>query len=134
MLMDRIALILTIIGGINCGQRPEDFDESIRSIATSARMVLGKPADRDRLIAEMVRALENMDRELLSSPAAMLDRYRADCMTLGRPVSIVRGDEVRHATALDIDAEGGLIVRYDSGETATVTSGEVSVRGLYGYV
>jgi BirA family biotin operon repressor/biotin-[acetyl-CoA-carboxylase] ligase len=82
----------------------------------------------------MVRALEKMDRELLSSPAAMLDRYRADCMTLGRQVSIVRGDEVRHATALDIDAEGGLIVRYDSGETATVTSGEVSVRGLYGYV
>ena len=55
-------------------------------------------------------------------------------MTLGLKVSIVRGDEVRHATALDIDAEGGLIVRYDSGETATVTSGEVSVRGLYGYV
>ena len=120
--------------GINCGQSPEDFDESIRSMATSARMVLGKPADRDRLIAEMVRALEKMDRQLLSSPAAMLDRYRADCMTLGRQVSIVRGDEVRHATALDIDAEGGLIVRYDSGETATVTSGEVSVRGLYGYV
>ena len=120
--------------GINCGQRPEDFDESIRSMATSARMVLGREADRDRLIAEMVKSLEKMDRELLSSPAAMLDRYRADCMTLGRQVSIVRGDEVRHATALDIDAEGGLIVRYDTGETATVTSGEVSVRGLYGYI
>ena len=120
--------------GINCGQRPEDFDESIRSMATSARMVLGHEADRDRLIAEMVRALETMDHALLSSPAAMLDRYRADCMTLGRQVSIVRGDEVRHATALDIDAEGGLIVRYDTGETATVTSGEVSVRGLYGYI
>ena len=120
--------------GINCGQIESDFDESIRSMATSARMVLGRPADRDRLIAEMVKSLEKMDRELLSSPAAMLDRYRADCMTLGRQVSIVRGDEVRHATALDIDAEGGLIVRYDTGETAAVTSGEVSVRGLYGYL
>ena len=120
--------------GINCGQRPADFDESIRSMATSARMVLERDADRNRLIAEMVRALENMDRKLPSSPAAMLDRYRADCMTLGRQVSIVRGDEVRHATALDIDSEGGLIVRYDTGETATVTSGEVSVRGLYGYI
>ena len=128
-------VIYAVLGiGINCGQCEADFDESIRAMATSARMVLGKPADRNRLIAEMVRALETMDRSLLSSPAAMLDRYRADCMTLGRQVSIVRGDEVRHATALDIDAEGGLIVRYDSGETATVTSGEVSVRGLYGYV
>ena len=120
--------------GINCGQTEADFDESIRAMATSARMVLGRPADRDRLIAEMVKALEQMDRALLTSPEAMLERYRADCITLGREVSIVRGDEVRHATALDIDAEGGLIVRYDTGETAAVTSGEVSVRGLYGYL
>ena len=120
--------------GINCGQSESDFDESIRSMATSARMVLGKPADRDRLIAEMILALEKMDRALLTSPEAMLERYRADCITLGQDVSIVRGDEIRHARALDIDAEGGLIVRYDSGETGTVTSGEVSIRGLYGYV
>ena len=124
-----------VIGiGINCGQAETDFDESIRNMATSARMVLGRKADRNLLIAEMVRALEQMDAELLRSPAAMLERYRSDCITLGQQVSIVRGDEVRHAVALDIDAEGGLIVRYDSGETGTVTSGEVSVRGLYGYV
>ena len=120
--------------GINCGQREAELDESIRGMATSVRMVTGREADRDRLIAEMVRALEAMDRELLRSPAAMLDRYRADCITLGREVSILRGGEIRHAVALDIDAEGGLVVRYDSGETGTVTSGEVSVRGLYGYV
>ena len=120
--------------GINCGQTDTDFDESIRSMATSARMVLGHTADRDRLIAEMVLALERMDHELLHAPAHMLDRYRRDCITLGQDVSILRGDEIRHATALDIDAEGGLVVRYDSGETGTVTSGEVSVRGLYGYI
>ena len=120
--------------GINCNQTPEDFDPSIRDMATSARMVTGRRADRNLLIAEMTKALEAMDRELLRSPAPMLDRYRTDCVTLGQHVSIVRGDEIRHALALDIDADGGLIVRYDSGETAAVTSGEVSVRGLYGYV
>ena len=120
--------------GINCGQTAEDFDESIRDMAISARMVLGRDADRNRLIAEMVLTLERMDRTLLVSPDAMLGRYRRDCITLGKWVSILRGDEVRHALALDIDAEGGLIVRYDSGEIGTVTSGEVSVRGLYGYI
>lgn len=120
--------------GINCGQTGEDFDESIRAMATSARMILGREADRELLIARMVQALEDMDRELLRSPGAMLSRYRRDCITLGQQVSIVRGGEVRHALALDVDAEGGLVVRYDSGETGTVTSGEVSIRGLYGYI
>lgn len=120
--------------GINCGQLESDFDESIRPMATSARMILGRNADRNRLIAEMVKALEAMDRTLLTSRDSMLERYRSDCMTLGRHVSIVRGDDIRHATALDIDAEGALVVRYDSGLTTAVTSGEVSVRGLYGYV
>ena len=120
--------------GINCGQKETDFDGSIRDMATSARMILGRPADREALIAEMVRSLEEMDRMLLVAPAALMERYRADCITLGRQVSILRGEEVRHADALDIDPEGGLIVRYDTGEISVVTSGEVSVRGLYGYL
>lgn len=120
--------------GINCGQTEADFDESIRSMATSARMITGQDADRNLLIAEMIKALEIMYRDLLTSPDDLLARYRRDCITLGQDVSILRGDEVRHARALDIDAEGGLIVRYDNGEVAAVTSGEVSVRGLYGYI
>ena len=124
-----------VIGvGINCNQHAEDFDEPIRPIATSARMILGETVDRSRLIAEMVRSLEALEKTILHSPAPMLERYRQDCITLGQPVSIVRGDEVRHGVALDVDAEGGLLVRYENGETATVTSGEVSVRGLYGYI
>jgi len=38
------------------------------------------------------------------------------------------------AEALDIDQDFGLIVRTEDGEQKTVHSGEVSVRGLYGYM
>ena len=37
-------------------------------------------------------------------------------------------------TALGVDANGELIVKKDSGETVSVYAGEVSVRGVYGYV
>ena len=62
-------------------------------------------------------------------------RYRKDCITLGQQVSVVKADSsIRHGTALDIDNEGGLIVAFTDGAQETVTSGEVSVRGMYGYV
>lgn len=124
-----------IVGiGINCRQSAEDFDPSIRDMACSAAMVKGCDVDRNVLAAEMIRTLERYARGLLWDRDQMLQSYRMDCMTIGKEISILRGEEVRHATALDVDAEGGLIVRYETGEIGTVTSGEVSVRGLYGYI
>ena len=124
-----------VIGiGINCRQLETDFDESIRSIACSARMITGEDTDRNRLAAEMIRALDSMSRTLLSNRKEILSQYRRSCITLGQYVSILRGDSVSHGTALDIDEEGGLLVRLDSGSIQVVNSGEVSIRGLYGYI
>ena len=53
---------------------------------------------------------------------------------MDRPVRVLRGNTVRQATALAIDEQFGLTVQYENGETETVRSGEVSVRGLYGYI
>ena len=37
-------------------------------------------------------------------------------------------------TALGIDSQGALLVQCSEGEVRSVISGEVSVRGIYGYV
>ncbi|MBR3974110.1 MAG: biotin--[Oscillospiraceae bacterium] len=124
-----------VIGiGINCCQAEADFPEDIRSIAGSLASVTGQEIDRAKVAAAMMDALCVMDQTLLTGKDAMVDRYRADCITLGREISLVRGDEVRHGTALDIDSKGALLVRFVDGGTELVNSGEVSVRGMYGYV
>lgn len=124
-----------IIGiGINCCQQQEQFPEELRGKAASLEMVLGHSVSRARIAAAMMTALQKMDAKLLTQRDAILIQYRGDCMTLGQEISVVRGDSVRHGKALDIDAEGGLIVEYSDGSTQTVSSGEVSVRGMYGYV
>ena len=64
----------------------------------------------------------------------MLRRYRKDCITLGSSVCVIRSDSVRYGTALDVDDEGALVVAFSTGETEAVNSGEVSVRGMYGYI
>ena len=124
-----------IIGiGINCCQKTADFAPEIQFIAASLAMVTGTAVDRAKVAASMMDALFRMDCELLSRKEAMLEQYRADCITIGQEISLVRGDEVRHGLALTVDQEGALVVRFPDGHTETVNSGEVSVRGMYGYI
>jgi BirA family biotin operon repressor/biotin-[acetyl-CoA-carboxylase] ligase len=120
--------------GINCNHQKTDFPTEVQEMATSLRQELGVTVDRSRLAAELVRALSNMSRDVVQGKEEWLRRYRQDCITIGKQVKIVRGQDVRSGTATGIDENGGLIVHYDSGEIGVVYSGEVSVRGMYGYV
>ncbi len=120
--------------GINCCQSEADFDPSIRSMACSIHSVTGRQVDRILLICELIKALYAMDEGLLTQREAILNRYREGCRTLGKEVSVVQGEQSRHAVALDIDPQGALIVRYADGSIQAVNSGEVSIRGLYGYI
>ena len=120
--------------GINCCQGEDDFPEDIRSIAGSLASVSGQRIDRVKVAAAMMDALYRMDAELLTAKAHILNQYRKDCITLCKEISLVRSEEIRHGTALDIDEDGALLVRFSDGNTEIVNSGEVSVRGMYGYV
>lgn len=124
-----------VIGiGINCNQQEQDFPPELRDMAGSLAMATGMPIDRVRLAAAMMEALRHMDAGLLTKKEEILTRYRKDCVTLGKEIQVIRGEERRPGTALDIDWDGALVVRFSSGETGTVNSGEVSIRGMYGYL
>lgn len=125
-----------VIGiGINCCQQPGDFPEEIRSIAGSLSMVTESAVDRAAVAAAMMDALWEMDCRLLTEKTAILDRYRKDCITLGQEISLLKvGEAVRHGRAVDMDEEGALVVEFSDGHRETVNSGEVSIRGMYGYL
>ncbi|MBQ7000851.1 MAG: biotin--[Oscillospiraceae bacterium] len=120
--------------GINCCQSPEDFAPDIQHIAGSLTMVTGQEIDRAKVAAAMLDALHTMDAQLLTQQEAILSQYRRDCITVGQDISLVRGEEIRHGTALDVDEKGALVVRFADGHIESVNSGEVSIRGMYGYV
>ncbi|MBO7251585.1 MAG: biotin--[acetyl-CoA-carboxylase] ligase [Oscillospiraceae bacterium] len=124
-----------IIGiGINCCQKQEDFAEEIRDIAGSLAMVSGQSIDRSRVAAAMMEAMHQLDSALLGGKEAMLRQYRKDCITIGQDISLLRSEDVRYGTALDVDENGALVVRFTDGQIQAVNSGEVSVRGMYGYI
>ena len=124
-----------IIGiGINCSQQLSDFPAELRDMAGSLSCITGRDISRAGVAAALMEQLERMDRQLLTGRDAMLARYRRDCVTLGQQIRLLRGEDVRYGTALDIDDRGALVVRFDDGITEAVSSGEVSIRGMYGYL
>lgn len=120
--------------GINCAQEKEDFPLELQDKATSLKALSGRDVDRGALAAAMMDSLYRMSTNLLTQKSEIMTQYRQDCVTLGREVSLVREGTVLRGTALDVDENGALLVRYSDGRTETVNSGEVSVRGLYGYL
>ena len=124
-----------IVGiGINCNQTAEDFPPDIRSFAGSLSMATGETVDRARLASYMIRAVYDTDQYLFDCREELLQSYKEDCITLGQEISLVRGEEVRHGEAVDLERDGSLLVRLPDGTLETVSSGEVSIRGMYGYV
>lgn len=120
--------------GINVGQQDADFTPDVAQIATSLNRCLGREVCRAELAAALIRELERLYLTLLAGDLSeYLTAYRRDCVNLGKTVQLL-GEEREVVTAVDIDEEFGLVVRTESGAEKTVRSGEVSVRGMYGYV
>ena len=135
MSVDKGLVDYAVIGiGINCLQKNTDFPEEIAGLATSLSLAASKEILPEKLAAAMVEALWAMSQDLLVKKTQIMAAYKESCITLGKDVQVIRGDRILPGKAIDLDDEGGLLVVYPDGTSETVFSGEVSVRGMYGYV
>ena len=85
-------------------------------------------------VEKELAALDELYAAFPAERAAWLERYRADCLTLGRTVRLLRAGGEEEAFAEAVDDTFALVVRRADGSREAVSSGEVSVRGMYGYV
>ena len=121
--------------GVNVHQTAEDFTPEVAALATSLSRELGYPVSRPALAAALIEEIDRLyDALEAGALEPYLSAYRERCVNLGRTVQLLSGGQRETAEALDIDDDFGLVVRGTDGRTRTVRSGEVSVRGLYGYV
>lgn len=116
--------------GINISQSEEYFRDQGLPHAGSLLSLTGRTPDREELFCAVV---ESVKIRAAMPFADCYDEYRARLVNLGRAVRIISPNGERIATAVDVAPNGFLICRDESGEFE-VGSGEVSVRGLDGYV
>ena len=117
-----------VVIGIGINVHEQTFSPDAAQVAGYLDAWTDRPVSRGELAKALLEELDGL--ETLDG----LREYRAACLTLGRTVRLLRPDGTQQAEALDIDRDYGLIVRYGDGREETVRSGEVSVRGLYGYI
>ena len=116
--------------GINC---KDTVPPELKEIATALDRETKKEISPAVLAAAVLSELHTLSCTIFSEKKALLDRYRAFCVTIGKEVLLIRGEEKRQAFALDITDDGGLLVEYPDKTRAVISSGEASVRGLFGY-
>lgn len=120
--------------GVNVNHQAGDFEEGIRPIATSLAQELGHPVRRSELAVQIIQALDRMYAGFPKNKGAYLSKYREDCLTPGNPVQLITPVSREEAFAVEIDDEFRLVVEYSDGRRAALSAGEVSVRGMYGYI
>lgn len=124
-----------VIGaGINVNQ--DDFPEDIRKTASSLKMELGKQVKRSELIVAIMKSFEK-DYEIFVKTedlSGLQELYNSMLVNLDRDVKVLEPGNEYEAHALGINKTGELIVRTAEGEEKEIYAGEVSVRGVYGYV
>lgn len=123
-----------IIGmGINVNQILEDFDEELREKASSIYIESGKKINRQALVGEILNSIEFYYNEFLAhNHKAYLDVCREESILINKTVRVINNKKEKKGKALGIDDSGALLVEID-GKIEKIISGEVSVRGLYGY-
>lgn len=127
-----------VIGvGINVNNAsPEEFPEEIRKTATSLRIESGKQLGRAALIERVLFHFEqNYDTYVRKLDLSeLMEAYDRHLLNLNAEVKVLDPQGEFTGIARGINESGELLVERENGEVVQVYAGEVSVRGLYGYV
>lgn len=125
-----------VVTGIGINVNTTEFDESIRDVATSIYRQTGMDIRRSDIIAGFARYFTAYYERFLETGdlSYLADEYNKYLINTGKEVKIIDADREYTAVADGIDECGRLVIKKDDGSVEKIIAGEVSVRGLYGYV
>lgn len=135
MSTEQMEIKYVLIGiGINVSQT--EFPEEIRSTASSLYLESGEKIPRSRIVAGIMSALEEYYEIFMQTEdmSGLIEEYNQRLVNMGNEVCILDPAGEFRGVSTGINQNGGLMVRLEDGSETEVISGEVSVRGVYGYV
>lgn len=127
----------TCIIGIGINVNESSFPDELKDIATSISIENGgKIFERAKLAAEIIKSMDRL-KDNWPDDSYYLEKYRELNITTGSKITAFPitkdNSQGKSGTALEINEDFSLKVQFDDGSIEDLKSGEVSVRGLYGY-
>lgn len=126
-----------VVVGVGINLNQTGFAGELSERATSFWLETGIRADRSRLIATLLEKFEPCYETFCKeggSLALFQAEYEKRLVNAGRQVRVQDGRESFDGVALGISPKGDLLVRLEDRSIRSVFAGEVSVRGIYGYI
>ena len=121
--------------GININQDKNAFGYEIKNKATSLKIHTGKWVSRVRLLESILSKFEQIYSQLVQGKTKeIINIWSKYSVTLGKEVRVVFKGTEYIGLAQSITPDGKLIVKCNDEEVREVSSGEIQVRGLLGYV
>lgn len=122
-----------VVAGTGLNVREKAYPPELAKQATSIAEWADAP-DRGCIVAAYLNALEDaLSAVEQNGFDGIAEEFRQLCITLGSQVQVIGTDTTFTGVAEDVDPTGALLVRTD-GELRRVLAGDVSVRGVMGYV
>jgi len=128
--------IYYVVVGIGINANVRSFPQELSAMATSLYLEGGRQVSRSGLIAEvMVHFEADYERFLVDGNLeGILDDYNGQLASVGRQVRVLDPKGEYTGLCHGVNRMGELLVERQDGSVSAVYAGEVSVRGLYGYV
>jgi len=126
-----------IVIGTGINTNVDSFPDEIKDVATSLKIQLRRPVDRAEVLVRVIEFFEEYYEKFEEDGdlRRLQDTYNEELLNMNEGVRVLDPKGEYTGVALGIDPEGQLLVkRDDTGEIVKVWSGEVSVRGIYGYI
>ncbi len=123
--------------GIGLNLNMETVDPALAQTATTLRLAVGQKVNRAQIAADCWNCFERDYEEYLAAGSLqpLLDRYSRASVNLGRMVRVLDPKGEYTGMAREVTTEGELVVVPEDGSgEKKVGTGEVSVRGVMGYV
>ena len=135
MVLDGSQIGHVVVGtgiNVNVTEFPEELSDKATSLYLESKVIF----DRKKLLNEVLKEFWKQYNNFLEVQdlSFMKEAYNEILVNRGKEVLVLEPGNEYQAVAHGINAVGELLVEKNDGSKVAVYAGEVSVRGIYGYV